>query len=144
MKTLLFLLLPLSIYSQSFSKLDSLAFMNQVDAVIKTTGKDFILTKTGKEQTVNYLMYSLNGSGKETFLLTYYVTTEGEDKNLEIKGLKKWNFRSIKGNYLTLFPIWNKFVDQSADKEKLSKSGYKMKGDFSFKEVDSPVWLLRF
>ncbi|REC47858.1 MULTISPECIES: hypothetical protein [Chryseobacterium] len=141
MKLLLFLLFPVFSFAQSFLKLDSIAFSKQVDILVKTTGKDFVLSKMGKDQTVDYLIYK---SSEETLLITYYTVKDGENKNLNVAGVKRWNLRSIKGNYLTLFPVWQKFVDTSADKDKISKEGYKMKGDFSFKELDSPVWLLRF
>lgn len=145
MKTLLFLLLPLSIYSQSaFKRLDSSAFITQIDAVIKATGKDYVFSKHDHHQATNILVYNNKIEAEDELIFFYDTYFDDEDKNLEITGVKKWDLKSIRASYTTLFPVWQKYADPSAIKEKLSKDGYKIKGDYSFKELDSPIWLIRF
>jgi hypothetical protein len=36
----------------------------------------------------------------------FLVYFEGENKDLEIKGIKKYRFREVSGKYLDLFPVW--------------------------------------
>jgi hypothetical protein len=145
MKTLLFLLFPVLFYSQtSFRNLDSASFVSQIDAIIKTTGKDYKFIEKGTEKSFDYLVYNTENDTDDNLLITYYTYMEGDDKNLEIAGVKRWDFRSIRGKYRTLFPIWKKYVEPGADIEKLSKSRYKMKGNYSISELSEPLWLMRF
>lgn len=57
---------------------------------------------------------------------------EGEDKDLKIAGTKKYVFSDVRGQYLNLFPFWQKHVDPTADKIELSKKGNSYKQEWSF------------
>lgn len=66
---------------------------------------------------------------------------EGQNKALEIKGVKKYKFYGVIYNYLDLFPFWQKYFAPDATKEltltdlKLQRSQYKESGNW---------WLYKF
>lgn len=47
---------------------------------------------------------------------------DGENKDLEIKGVEKLKFHSVKSKYLNIFPTWKNFFDATADVEKTLKN----------------------
>jgi hypothetical protein len=76
--------------------------------------------------------------------ITFY---EGENKNLEIRGTKKYKFNTVVMKYLDIFPIWQKYFQPSADVNTLPNV-YKLQNYkqgnllYKFKEENTPYWSL--
>lgn len=51
----------------------------------------------------------------------FYTFNDGENKDLEIKGVEKLRFHSVKSKYLNIFPTWKTFFDPNADAENTLK-----------------------
>lgn len=132
---LFFILVSNFAFCQSFEKLDSLQFANTVEQFVKDTGKEFSLDSYEKHPTKQkYLLYK--NAQQEGFLVTYDSYYDGKNTALEIQGIKKFNIKSLSGKFLTIFPIWNKYVDPNISKEKLSSE------KLTVKDVGNTTWRL--
>lgn len=126
-KILPFLLFSGLTFGQDYKNLDSLQFEKVKNEFIAMTDKNLMFHKKGNEQGYQYLKYK--NTEDETFTILYSTFFEGENKALDIKGIKKWNIKSISGKFLTLFPIWKKLVDSNAVAENITnKKEVKSKG----------------
>ena len=54
------------------------------------------------------------------YSIVYTVYNIGENKALEIAGTERFYIESIEGKFLDLFPIWQTYIDNTADKQKLA------------------------
>jgi hypothetical protein len=50
--------------------------------------------------------------------VNFLLFFEGENKDLDIKGIKQYRFRNVSGKYLDLFPTWKNTFRPDADMEK--------------------------
>lgn len=124
---LFFVLLSGFVFGQNYKSLDSLQFEKVKEEFVATTGKNLTFDKKGQEQGYQYIKYKTEN---ETFAILYSTFQEGENKVLEIKGVKKWSIKSISGKFLTLFPIWKKYADPNAIvSEIVGKDEVKKKGE---------------
>lgn len=55
------------------------------------------------------------------FRIRFSYWNDGENKDLEIKGVKRFYLSEIKGKYLQLFPIWKTYVMHNAELEKCQR-----------------------
>ncbi|MDN3675723.1 hypothetical protein QWY99_22065 [Flavobacterium branchiarum] len=60
----------------------------------------------------------------------YNVINEGENKDLEIKGTKKYHFTFTRGKFLDLFNFWVKYVNPNAIASEVSNKGIDSQRDF--------------
>lgn len=60
----------------------------------------------------------------------FNVINEGENKDLEIKGIKKYHFTFTRGNFLDLFNFWIKYVNPNAIASEISNKGIDSQRDF--------------
>ncbi len=51
----------------------------------------------------------------------FYTFNDGENKDLEIKGVEMLSFHSVRSKYLNIFPTWKTFFDPNADAENTLK-----------------------
>jgi diacylglycerol kinase family enzyme len=102
------------------SKLKSLtqeqanAFANEITTNAKTQWK---FNQAKENTTGNYYVVSY-GSGEKTFDIVFNVYYEGQNKALEIPGVKTYKFYEVWGSYLDLFPTWKKVFRHDVDLEK--------------------------
>ncbi|MEG0927244.1 hypothetical protein [Chryseobacterium sp.] len=137
MKKLLFLLLPIFAFSQTnFKKMDSIQFVQTVDQLVKDTGRNYQLVTNRSDDDVDNLKYENVQDKKDILLIKYGTYMDGENNDLEIKGVKKWRISSIYGKYLALFQLWKKYADPKADAEVLSEKMYKSINNFSMSRYD--------
>lgn len=122
---LLFALIGIGISGQSlkenFKKLSPEELEVKLKNIIDLTGKDYKLNEriTNKKP---YEVFEYKYDNRYLLIKTYY-TLEGENKDLEIEGVKKWTISSISGKFLDVFPFWKKYVDENADSVKVSEKG---------------------
>lgn len=122
---LLFALIGIGISGQSlkenFKKLSPEELEVKLKSIIDLTGKDYKLNEriTNKKP---YEVFEYKYDNRYLLIKTYY-TFEGENKDLEIEGVKKWTISSISGKFLDVFPFWKKYVDENADPIKVSEKG---------------------
>lgn len=146
MKKILFLLLPIFAFSQNnFRKLDSLAFKNTVEQLVKDTGRNYQLVTDRTDDDIDNLKYENTQDKTDVLLIKYGSYMDGENKDLEKKGIKKWTISAIYGKYLAVFPIWKKYADPNADVEALSRKGFKMLTNFNITKYDDQgFWRITF
>ncbi|AZA90935.1 Uncharacterised protein [Chryseobacterium nakagawai] len=146
MKKLLFLLLPIFAFSQTnFRKLDSLEFKKTVEQLITDTGRNYQLVTDRSDDDVNNLKYENTQDKSDVLLIKYGSYMDGENKDLEKRGVKKWAISAVYGKYLAVFPIWKKYADPKADIDILSKKGFKMLANFNITRYDDQgFWRLSF
>ncbi|AKK73791.1 hypothetical protein OK18_15310 [Chryseobacterium gallinarum] len=146
MKKLLFLLFPIIAFSQTdFKTLDSLQFKQTVDQLVKDTGRNYQLVINRQDDDKDNIKF-VNVDDKSDILLIKYGTyMDGENKDFEVKGIKKWAISTIYGKYLALFPIYKKYVDPAANIEAVNKKGFVIlkKGYFD-RFNDEGFWRLGF
>lgn len=102
------------------------------------------LSKDKKEaiKTGKLLINNLN-----TITVKFTVFYEGENKNLEQTGIRKYSFYYASGKYLDLFPLWQKVFNDKADLN-LTPKEFKMQESrvdkyfYKFRETKAPQWLI--
>ncbi|RWX00933.1 hypothetical protein [Flavobacterium cerinum] len=83
----------------------------------------------------------------ECLKVAFTAFYEGENKNLEVKGTKKYKFNSVVMKYLDIFPVWQKYFQPTADVSSLPDN-YKLQdykqGNtlYKFKQENTPYWSL--
>ncbi len=89
MKKLLFLLLPMFAFSQTnFRKLDSLALKNTVEQLVKDTGRNYQLVTDRTDDDIDNFKYENTQDKTDVLLIKYGSYMDGENKDLEVKGVK--------------------------------------------------------
>lgn len=85
---------------------------------LATNSKTAWELESAKENT-NGNYYIVNyAAGDKTFKIIYNVYHKGENKALEIPGVKTYKFYEVWGSYLDLFPTWQKVFRPDANLEK--------------------------
>ena len=108
-----------------------------------------MLVRFVPEEMTNAQYDKLDKDDQSLFLtVKFNYSNVGENKNLEIKGIKTYKFKEFTGKYLQLFPIWQKYFRQDADANntmkdsKLQKLIDRSKNiNYSFQE-DNEGWIL--
>lgn len=120
---LITLLLGSLVYSQNINlkNLDSIQFVKNCEKIITDTGKSFKKAGDGKLDWKSYFKYT--DENNESIFIVYYTINEGENKDLEIKGTKKWIIDAIASKYLTVFDLYKLYFNPKADKERIQKLG---------------------
>lgn len=77
------------------------------------------------------------GDQDKFFTVRFYYWMEGENKNLEIKGIKTYRLSQVSGSYLSLFPIWKKYINTEADIVKTQESSTR-----TYKDIDNKLHYL--
>lgn len=67
----------------------------------------------------------------------FYYWNEGENKNLELAGTRIYKFNQVTGSYLSLFPIWQKYIKPDADLVKTQESSSN-----SFRDIEKKLYYL--
>lgn len=135
-KLLLFIVLCISYlsYSQdipflqslkSLSQAEALAFADSISSISKTKWEVYKIDETRKGDYL--LVYYVNSEASkeqraepffQDFLkITFFIYHEGENKDLEIAGVKKFRFSNVSGRYLDLFPAWKKYFKPEIELE---------------------------
>ncbi|ROH98298.1 hypothetical protein EGI16_21715 [Chryseobacterium sp. G0240] len=137
MKKLLFLLFPILAFSQTdLKKLDSLQFKQTIDQLVKDTGRNYQLAVNRKDDDKDNIKFINVDDNSDILFIKYGIYMDGENKDLEIQGVKKWAITTIYGKFLSLFPIWKKYADPKADPEALSKKKYMSLSNYSISRYD--------
>ena len=136
-KTLLFLfilLLSISVQAQNIEALNCEKEEDCVaiaDSLLKSAKRPFKLLRTDSVtySSRNYikLIYTESSDSKEPLKMAilFRVKQIGANKALEIKGKTLYEFYSMQGKYLDIFPAWKKYINPDADIEKTSDFGGK-------------------
>jgi len=90
------------------------SFANEI-AINGKTKWEFV---QAKESTNGDYYVSSYSSGEKTLKVIFNVYLEGENKALEIPGIKTYKFYEVWGSYLDLFPTWKKVFKPDAELEK--------------------------
>ena len=120
-----FLMLFVSVNAQfkNSYRLTENDFKNFLSEIIETKGKPFELKEENKKGGATYYTYVNKDNQSDDLIISTYITEEGASIALETKGVVKWNINKISGKFLSLFPLWQKYVDPNADKVKMSDGG---------------------
>lgn len=72
-----------------------------------------------------YYFFEKEPSGKQQELAIYFrYFMDGEDKTLEIAGTPTYEVAIIKGTYLDLFQVWQRYFKPDADLKSLAADGH--------------------
>lgn len=75
-------------------------------------------TFVGAQENAKSNYYIVNyAAGEKTLKVIYNIYFSGENKALEIPGVKTYKFYQVSGSYLDLFPTWKKVFRPDADLE---------------------------
>jgi hypothetical protein len=124
MKNLIFLIaLLITSFIQAQFKPEQLKALTQDQAndfakEIATNAKTQWAFVEAKENTKGDYYVASYGSGEKTFKIIFKVYFEGQNKALEIPGIKTYRFYEVRGSYLDLFPTWQKVFRPDATLEK--------------------------
>ncbi|MDV3675116.1 hypothetical protein CMU30_02220 [Elizabethkingia anophelis] len=150
-KTLFFLVLSTVAFGQEFKQLDSIQFQKSILEFASATGKTLKYSEKksdlSKYESNKTAIFTNPENDNEQLLIVYQTSMSGANINLEIKGTKQWNIRSISGKYLMIFPIWKKYMDRDADLEKTAntKQVKKLVGNYewSLSDYGSNIWVIK-
>lgn len=107
------------IFDEDFNKRQSL-----IDSVAAALGSNFRHVKTDSitiYSNTEYFEYLRDTAG-QAVIIHYLKVYKGENKDLGKTGIPIMRNVRIYGSYLSLFTIWERFVDPKADVEKLLQS----------------------
>lgn len=146
-KLLLFLFISAVVQAQEYQKLDTLQFSNVVNAIVSATDKNMVFKENQTRKLDQPYVRFANDKGENIFI-TYDVYMDGKNEALEIPGVKKFDLKSISGKFLTVFPVWKKFIDNSAEAEPLSQKKSTQKDvknkTWSLNDYGSNIWVIKF
>ncbi|OBS13407.1 hypothetical protein ATE49_13260 [Elizabethkingia miricola] len=142
-KMLFFLLVSNFFFAQQFKKLDSLQFKQAIETLVSDTGKKYEPIPESENEDKDVFKFVNADDKSDVLYIQYYTVMEGENKDLEIKGVKTWNIRTLYGKYLSLFPLWKKYIDPNADAEKISNKEYAIiRTKYSISKIKDGFWRL--
>lgn len=115
-----------------YSNLEAIEVEQSISEILQLTGKNFKFHKTRTNGLLKYYMYLNMEDENDDVVLAFYFYSEGENIDLEIKGIEKASMQSVSGKFMTLFPIWKNLVDENANAEEIVKKQnvYAPKNDF--------------
>ncbi|MPS73995.1 MAG: hypothetical protein E2590_12745 [Chryseobacterium sp.] len=126
-KLLLFLLISGFVFGQNFDRfktLDSTQMLKVTEEIVLATGKNFVYVGDDNSHgRLTKIYKEVNESPNEEIRLNVSFSTfyDGENKALEVKGVKRWSLRAVSGKFLAIAPIWKNYFDPNADIIKMSK-----------------------
>ncbi|MBP7174363.1 MAG: hypothetical protein KBA33_09915 [Cloacibacterium sp.] len=125
-KLLLFILLPVLIYSQrltpQFASQDEKKLNENFSEIIKITGVNYVfLEKSAPKKSIEIFRFVNKNNDKDELIIKTYITYEGQNLDLEIKGDKRWSIDNISGRFVVVFPVWKIYIDNNADVDKIIK-----------------------
>lgn len=85
-----------------------------INKLISETGKDFTFSDKTVYKGRETLEYKNVNDASETLQIVIYSFMDG---------VEKWNIKSVSGKYITIFPLWKKYVNTNIDAEKILKEG---------------------
>ena len=147
-KLILFLaLITSALFYSQYQKLDSITLQKTIEKIVSDTGKPFVVAKQSQEDRIFYIKFKNPEKENDNLMILYYPSYEGANEDLEIKGTKVWNIQSISGNFLSVFPVWQKFSSTKTDAETLSKKGFEYYTTPDGNSTDfvkmGPIWAIR-
>jgi hypothetical protein len=84
----------------------------------------YYIIKYVPEEMTDAQYQTLTGDEKEAlFTVRFSYWNEGENADLEIKGIKTYRFNQVTGSYLQLFSIWKKYCKYDANLEETQEKG---------------------
>lgn len=123
-KTLLFFFLSitLSCFSQikfiSSDKKDARAL---ADSLILNAKDTYIYKNEGQKGKYSYVIdYANQEDVSDRIYINFHIRYIDANDDLEIDGIPEYQFESVSGRLLDLYPFWNKFIDQQYTPEELS------------------------
>ncbi|OWP84213.1 hypothetical protein BWK59_06375 [Flavobacterium davisii] len=111
----------LNAQSINFKGLDSIQFVNICSKLITESKLNLKKIETGKLEWKTYDKYVDNENN--VFYILYFTHNQGENKDLGVKGVKKWTIDSVASKYLIVFDLYKNLFNSKADKEKIQKLG---------------------
>lgn len=133
---------PNAEYIYSLSKMTEASAREFADKIAFSgkTKRDFLVTKENTNAyVIKYINQNIDAATRgeilkgnidctECMTVSFYIYYNGENKALEIAGVKALKFNDVWGSYLDLFPVWKSIFKPDADLEKTV-------GDWRSKEV---------
>ncbi|MES2238877.1 MAG: hypothetical protein V4497_01330 [Bacteroidota bacterium] len=77
-----------------------------------------------KKRIKESIDYAYTGDCIECLKVHFKIFKEGENKDLQIGGTKKYMFNVFEGKFLDVLPFWKKHINPSAAAEEISSKGY--------------------
>lgn len=89
------------------------------DSIVSNSKIDYKFhSKTMVEETyLTKLVYVNVSDSTDKMVFFYKKTMKGKNNALEIIGTPEYEFRMVIGKFISLFPFWNKYIDNKATKE---------------------------
>lgn len=109
-----------------FSCGDTTACISNTDQLLQNAKRSYKLQESYMYDNKFILEYkATDPNSAEVFKLrvVFLKRAKGEDLALERPGVVVYELQGITGKYLDLFPIWQKYIDNSADLEAIADSG---------------------
>lgn len=110
-------------------------------------------TDEQKKSLKAHMLYSERMSNFESegnLCVNFTINKIGENKDLEITGVKKYQFEFVNGKFLDLFNFWKQNVDPVANTELISSKGISAirKNELGFwynfaKRPNSDIWYIK-
>ncbi|HUH25244.1 MAG TPA: hypothetical protein VLY87_01330 [Flavobacterium sp.] len=110
-------------------------------ALQKETKKGYNVTMVRKGIDYNKIADKLDEYPNDFFIVSFEKYFEGQNKALEIEGVKKYRFHRVVFNYLDLFPYWQKYFSTEATPEKTIEDFKLRESRYKNNEVH---WLYKF
>lgn len=134
-------------YFKKIRNLDKSELENTAKEIAGFLRGEYEITK--KEETESGYYYisfvKLNSSENElannAFNVVFKKFFEGKNEALEIEGTEKYSFYEVTYNYLDLFPYWQKYFVEKADKEQTAKDLKLQRSEY---KEDKIWWLYKF
>ncbi|MGC4130172.1 MAG: hypothetical protein QM564_11590 [Bergeyella sp.] len=148
-KLILFLLFSGIAFGQNYKDLTETEFNKEVGNIVEATNENLIYSQEDSNNGTPFEASKLKVYKNEAKVLKirYFSHLKGENINLEVKGTPSYSIESIYGKFLTVFPIWKKYVDENADAEQLSskKKTEKDVGNFkwSLHDYGENTWVIK-
>lgn len=108
----------------------------------------FYIVRFVPEEMTDEQYEALDNSTKDNCLtIRFSYWNEGENKNLEIKGVKTYRLSQVSGPYLQIFPIWKTYCKFDADLVKTQENSTNTFADISENfhylfQKDDDIWIL--
>lgn len=92
------------------------------DSIALNAKYPFVFVEEGiaKANHNQYFRYVNKENEEERLTVFFNIRMEGRNVDLEIEGTPKYEFNAVYGRFVNLFPFWKKFIDPTADAEKIT------------------------
>lgn len=120
-----------------------------VDDGSKSLSVVFVNDTTSSKRRKQFLDRKEFPEKYEVFSVTFKSFMEGENKNLEIEGVKKYSFNGVTLKFLDIFPTWKQFFNKEATQDNVmndydARKVSANKGNWMYKFTPSnePFWTI--